>query len=343
MHEVNVNNEHFDEIRKHIVGILWKYQDYNIKLEHHYQNRINELIVQKNCIINRMQKCCEDEIKNLINIGKEINIDNKYFVNEKGFAILKVNNELLSMYGNIVTGNGSDDSIKIDGIIENIGDGNSNVNDNTVDSECIRFVSESNNDNSYHNGNLNRNINGKYDGVVNNFKHNKLIKKELNNDDIDAIVKAKNVEMEEKIGKKIDSMVKSLNNGSDNDNSMVNDGYKWQCNDCSKKFKTKREVRMHIAAKHIKDEDKPFKCNECNKAFAMVCLFNLHKVVHTSKYECKICKSTWRNAYSLKIHERLHTGEKPFVCQFCKKRFAWKTSWKRHELTHQGVQTWKCE
>ncbi|KAI8927804.1 hypothetical protein BC831DRAFT_451137 [Entophlyctis helioformis] len=94
---------------------------------------------------------------------------------------------------------------------------------------------------------------------------------------------------------------------------------------------------------------RPFPCTECGKAFTQLAHLRIHQRRHTGErpYVCPFdgCGKAFSQLGNLRTHERRHTGERPFKCTHpgCDKAFSQLGNRKTHELLHKGVKPFVCD
>ncbi|XP_052321038.1 uncharacterized protein LOC118395578 isoform X2 [Oncorhynchus keta] len=87
-----------------------------------------------------------------------------------------------------------------------------------------------------------------------------------------------------------------------------------------------------------------FFCMFCNKGFSCPQKVEIHQRVHTGvkPFICTQCHMRFAHAGNLKRHQRFHTGVKPFKCTQCHMRFTQAGDLKRHERVHTGEKPYSC-
>uniref|UniRef100_A0A8K9UFG7 C2H2-type domain-containing protein n=1 Tax=Oncorhynchus mykiss TaxID=8022 RepID=A0A8K9UFG7_ONCMY len=91
-------------------------------------------------------------------------------------------------------------------------------------------------------------------------------------------------------------------------------------------------------------KEKRFLCMFCNKGFSCLQKVEMHQRVHTGvkPYSCTQCHMRFAQARDLKRHQRVHTGEKPYSCPQCEKRFSRQDNLKIHLKVHTGERQFAC-
>jgi hypothetical protein len=123
------------------------------------------------------------------------------------------------------------------------------------------------------------------------------------------------------------------------------------CDQCNKKFKTGRILKIHKQEVHTDESERQFACDKCPKRFYHH--YNLKQHLASSHIDsttersfiCSFenCGKAFINKNRLKLHEKGHDQSYEIVCDICSKVLRGKGTFEQHLKTHDESYTEKKE
>lgn len=116
-----------------------------------------------------------------------------------------------------------------------------------------------------------------------------------------------------------------------------------QCPVCLKSFVREASLHKHLTC-HEDDYKKKHLCDICGKGFARMDKMKIHYRVHTGDkpFACSYCEKAFTKKDYLIMHERIHSGEKPYACEYCGKCFNQGAPLRIHVRSHTGERPYSC-
>ncbi|XP_064197331.1 GDNF-inducible zinc finger protein 1 [Anguilla rostrata] len=119
----------------------------------------------------------------------------------------------------------------------------------------------------------------------------------------------------------------------------------YRCATCAQTFANRCNLKIH--ERHVHSDERLFPCSVCGKAFKRKKDVKRHcRQVHEGggdRHACPVCAKSLSSKTALVLHQRTHTGDRPYHCTDCSAKFSQSSALKTHRRTHTGEKPFSCD
>ncbi|XP_035215165.1 zinc finger protein 585A-like [Stegodyphus dumicola] len=102
-------------------------------------------------------------------------------------------------------------------------------------------------------------------------------------------------------------------------------------------------VGVEFINKRCDYESEVFRCPSCFYVTERNCDLQAHLLVHQKySYICDTCNRPFIRRDYLKLHLRIHSGERPYICEVCNRGFTQKSALNTHLRIHTNEYPYQC-
>ena len=280
------------------------------QLEHKYRDYINQLLLQKSCILIRIQHQFDAKLHAI-----EQAMHHQIPVNKIDISIIPPAISIpLSMTPNII------DNVDQGEHIMPSNNGSNNQKQINLNNKCDQIESATNTKNHE------RNKPFKCTKCDKTFRRIEYLKRHVK------------VHVEQKLFK-CDQCTKQYTTKKGLEyHLLVHTGERsFKCEICNKTYKSIGSLRRHFKIhKRGSVKNKPFECYQCFKRYSSKITLRYHLMDHFGDrpYKCQICNRGFRCTTGLKNHLTSHSDERAFKCSYCDKSYKYKGGLAKHMKRH---------